>query len=159
MRQAVVDVLQVMFQHRHPAGNLLPERQGRGVLQVRTADFHDVAEGLRFLVERGFEHVELRDKLLADGNHRRHVHRRRKDVVRTLAFVDVIVRVNLTFHAAHAAQQFTRPVRQHFVHVHIALGAGTGLPDGEGEFVGMLARKHFIGSVDDGRRFIGGQQA
>ena len=152
-------MLQVMFQHRHPAGNLLAERQRRGVLQVRTANFDDVAEGLRFLVERGFQHVELRDKLLADSNHRRHVHRRREDVVGTLAFVDVIVRMDLTLHAAHAAKQFAGPVCQHFVHVHVALGTGTGLPDGEGEFVGMLARQHFVGGVDDGGRFVCRQQA
>ena len=152
-------MLQVMFQHRHPAGNLLAERQRRGVLQVRTANFDDVAEGLRFLVERGFEDVELGDKLLADSNHRRHVHGRREDVVRTLALVDVIVRVNLALHAAHAAQQFAGPVRQHFVHVHVALGAGTGLPDGERKFVGMLARQHFVGGIYDGGGLVCRQQA
>ena len=152
-------MLQVVFQHRHPAGNLLAERQRRGVLQVRTANLDDVAEGLRLLVERRLQDVKLGDKLLANGDYRRHVHRRREDVVRALAFVDVIVRVDLTFHAAHAAQQLARPVRQHFVHVHVALGAGTGLPDSEGKFVRMLARQHFVCGVDNGGGFVGVQQA
>ena len=159
MGQAVLDMLQVMFQHRHPAGNLLTERQWRSVLKVSTANFNDVAEGLRFLVERGFEHVELRNKLLADRDHRRYVHRRREDVVGTLAFVNVIVRVDLTLHAAHAAQQFTCPIRQHFVHVHVALGTGTGLPDGEGKFVGMFTGQHFVGGINDRGGFICAQQA
>ncbi len=152
-------MLQIVFQHRHPAGNLLAERQRRGVLQVRTANFNDIAEGLRLVIKRGFKDVELRDKLFAKCNHRRHVHRRREDVIRTLALVDVIVWMDLTLHTTHAAQQLTGPVCQHFVHVHIALRAGTGLPDGKGEFVGVLARQHFVGGIHDGGGFVGRQQA
>ena len=123
MRQAIVDMLKVVLQHCHPAGDLLAERQRRRVLKVRTTNFNDVAEGLRFLIKRRFKHVELRDKLLADSDDGRHMHGRREHVVGTLAFVHVIVRVDLALHAAHAAKQLACAVRQHLVHVHVALGA------------------------------------
>ena len=116
-------MLKIVLQHRHPAGDLLTKRQRRGVLKVRTTNLNNVAEGLRFLVKRRFKHVELRDKLLADCDDGRHVHGRREHVVGTLAFVHVIVRVDLALHAAHAAKKLACAVRQHLVHVHVALGA------------------------------------
>jgi fumarate hydratase class II len=58
-----------------------------------------------------------------------------------------------------AAQQFRAAVGQHLVHVHVALRAGTGLPDGQREFVRMPAFQHFVGRAHDGVRLVGRQLA
>ena len=71
----------------------------------------------------------------------------------------VVVEVGECAIAINALKEQAGQIGQHFVHVHVALGTGTGLPDGEGEFVGMLARQHFVGGVDDGGRFVCRQQA
>ncbi|MNE23951.1 hypothetical protein D3C80_1172240 [compost metagenome] len=96
--------------------------------------------------------------MFAKGHDRRHMHRRREHVVGTLAFVHVVIRVNFSFHTAHAAQQLARAVCQHFIHVHVALGAGAGLPDSERKFVDMFIGQHFIGGTNNRRRFFGRQQ-
>ncbi len=159
VRQAVVDMAQIVLEHRYPAGDLLAESQRRGILQMGSANFNDIGERLRFIIECLLEHVQLWNQLLPQGNQRRHMHRRREDVVGTLAFVNVIVGVDFALHAAHAAEQLAATVCQHLVHVHIALGAGAGLPDSEGELVGMFARQHFIGGIDNGGGFFCRQQA
>ncbi|MNT00042.1 hypothetical protein D3C72_1344590 [compost metagenome] len=158
VRQAMVDMLEVVLQHRHPAGDLLPEGQRRGVLQMGTTNFDDVSERLRFCRQGLGQHFQLRNEMLAQADDCRHVHRGREYIVRTLAFIDVIVRVYFALHPAYAAQQFARAVRQHLVHVHVALGAGAGLPDGKGEFVRVFIGQHFVGGADDSGGFFGGQQ-
>ncbi|CCJ84381.1 conserved hypothetical protein [Cronobacter dublinensis 582] len=159
MRQAVVDMLKIVLKHRHPAGDLLAERQRRGVLQMRTADFHDIGEGARLVAERLVQHLQLRDQLFAQRDNRRDVHRRRENVVRTLAFVNVIIGVNFARHPALAAEDFARPVGQHFVHVHVGLGAGAGLPDGQRELLRVRAFQHLVRRVDNGVAALGRQQA
>ena len=97
--------------------------------------------------------------MFAQRDDRRHVHRRREHVVRALTFVDVIVRMDLTSHPALAAQQFAGAVGQHLIHVHVALCAGTGLPDGQRELILMTVLQHFIGCRHNGTGFIRGEQA
>ena len=87
------------------------------------------------------------------------MHRRRENVVRALALVDIIVRVHLTLHPARPAQQLTRAVGQHLIHIHIALRAGAGLPDSQRKGVRMLACQHFIRGLNNRLRFLRGQQA
>ncbi len=61
--------------------------------------------------------------------------------------------------AARAAQQLGAAVGQHLVHVHVGLGAGTGLPYGQREFVGMPPLQYLVGGADDGVRLVPIQQA
>ena len=63
----------------------------------------------------------------------------------------MVVRVHGLFAAHGAAQHFDRAVRDHFVGVHVGLGAGASLPDDEGELVVVLAFHHLGGSIHDGR--------
>ena len=60
----------------------------------------------------------------SDGN----VHCRRKRVVRTLAHVDVIVRMNGRLAAKRSAEHFNSAIAEDFVDVHVRLGARTRLP-------------------------------
>ncbi|VFS89629.1 Uncharacterised protein [Raoultella planticola] len=124
---------------------------------MRTANFNDVVEGSSFVAQRLFQHPEPGDERFTQGDNRRDMHRGREDIVGTLAFINVIVRMNLALHAAHAAQQFTGAVGQHLVHVHVALRAGTGLPDGQRKFIGMVAGQHFIGGLNNRLGLLCGQ--
>ena len=148
-----------MLQHGYPAGDLLTEGQRRRILQMGAAYFDNIAEGNGFIVQGLLQHVELRDQLLPQGNHRRHVHRRREHVVRALALVDIIVGVNLTLHPARPAQQFTRAIGQYLIHIHVALRAGAGLPDSQRKLVRMFACQHFVRGLNNRLRFLHGQKA
>ena len=82
-----------------------------------------------------------------------------KHVVGRLAHVDVVVRVHQPALAALAAQQLAGPVGQHLVDVHVGLGARSGLPDHQGEFLVVPPGQHLVGGGDDGRRLVLRQQA
>ncbi|SRN43253.1 Uncharacterised protein [Shigella flexneri] len=69
-----------------------------------STDFDDIGKCTRFFTQRLCQGFKLRNELLAQCQQRRNVHRRRKDIVGTLAFVHVVVRVNFTFHPAHTAE-------------------------------------------------------
>ncbi len=88
-----------------------------------TTNLDDVCKGAGFFPQRGFQLVQFGDQMLFHRHDRRHVHGGREDVIGALAFVDVIVRVHFTRHAPFAAEQLTGTIGQHFVHVHVALGA------------------------------------
>ena len=68
----------------------------------------------------------------------------------------MVVRVNEVFLggvglvAEVAAQDFGRTVGNHFVHVHVGLRAGTGLPNGEREVAVQLAGEDFLAGLRDG---------
>jgi hypothetical protein len=47
----------------------------------------------------------------------------------------------------------------HFVDVHVALGAAAGLPDHQRELVVVLAVEHFVGGLFDQAGDVGGQVA
>ncbi|MOA18092.1 hypothetical protein D3C78_1383800 [compost metagenome] len=114
------------------------------------ANFDDIAIGFRFVAQRFMQHFQFGNQVFTHGDHRRHVHRRRKHVVGALALVNVVVRMDSALFPTHATQQFTGAVGQHFIHIHVGLGAGAGLPDRQRELVRMLVRQHFIGGADNG---------
>src|SRR5258706_514888 len=84
------------------------------------------------------------------GDDRGHVHRGRKYVVRGLAAIHVVVRVDRPALPAGAAEKLARTIREHLVHVHVGLRARSGLPDHEWKLVGPAPRKHFVGGRCDG---------
>ena len=59
----------------------------------------------------------------------RDVHGRRVGVVGALGFVDVIVWMDGILGTELTAENLYRAVGDNFVRVHVALGAGAGLPD------------------------------
>ena len=105
------------------AGEFLAQGHGSRVLQVGTADFDDVLEGLCLLVQGMVQVPERWKQALLDFTGRRNVHGRRKDIVRGLAHIDVVVRVHGFLATTLIAQPLIGEVRQDLVHVHIGLGA------------------------------------
>ena len=85
------------------AAELLPEPDRRGVLEVRPAGLDHRPEGLLAGDEGGVESFERGEQLLLDRHRRRKLERGRDDVVRRLAAVDVVVRVDLA--AAEAVRR------------------------------------------------------
>ncbi len=53
------------------------------------------------------------------------------------------------FAPALAAEELGGAVREHFVHVHVGLRAGAGLPHDEGKMLVELARERFVRGSDD----------
>ena len=117
---------------------------------MRAADLDDIGKLRGFRVERGAQLAQRRQDRVGDGKCGRHMDGGGKDVVRGLAQVDVVVRVQQARFSPQAADQLGTAVGQHFIHVHIALRARARLPDGQREFRVMLAGQHFVGRLRDG---------
>ena len=81
---------------------------------------------------------------------RRDMHRGRERIVRRLAHVDVIVRMHRLLGAEFAAEHLVGAVGDHLVQVHVALGAGAGLPDHERKVIVELAVDHLMRRAGDG---------
>ena len=128
-----------------------PERQRRGVGQVRPADLQNVLPGGGLLGQHFAASLQCREQSLADRHGGGHVDGRGKDVVGALAQVDVIVGVDRLLGAeAVAAGQLDGPVGDHLVGVHVAGGARAGLEDIDGELVVELSVGHFAAGGQQG---------
>jgi hypothetical protein len=79
-----------------------------------------------------------------DGLGGRDVHRRRKHVVRRLAPIDVVVRVDETAFAARPAEKLRGAIGEDLVDVHVGLRARARLPDGEWKFAGVPSGERFV---------------
>ena len=82
------------------------------------------------------------------------MHGRGKDVVGGLRHIDVIVGVNGVFTPQNPARQLDGPVGDHFIDVHVALGAAPGHPDMDREIALQLALDDFLGSPQNEPGFI-----
>ncbi|MNZ69082.1 hypothetical protein D3C78_873730 [compost metagenome] len=71
----------------------------------------------------------------------------------------MVVGVHWRLAATALAGQFVGPPGDHFVDVHVALGAAAGLPDHQRELVVMLAAQHFVGGLLDQPGDVGWQVA
>ena len=125
---------------------------------MRATDLDDICKGFALGQQRDTQLGDGGQQLVLDGRHRSHMHGRGIDIVAGLAFVHIVIRVHQTGFTALAAHQLAGPVGQHLVDVHIGLGAGAGLPDHQGELIGVLAREHLIGGRIDGSGFFLVQQ-
>jgi hypothetical protein len=100
------------------------------------ADLDDIAEGHRFFVERGPQRLQR-----GISFSRRAISAATCIAVGNTSFeLWLLLTSSLGFFAPSplTAQQFTGAVGQHLVHVHVALGAGTGLPDSQRELLGCF---------------------
>src|SRR5262249_3889673 len=77
---------------RGVAAELLAERDGHSIHEVRPARLDDVVELHRLRLQRDREPVESREQIVDDLAQRRQMDGRGEDVVRGLAHVDVVVR-------------------------------------------------------------------
>ncbi len=151
-RQCRLDPVNSEGDLRLVAGELLPQRQRRGVLRVGAADLDDIGEGNRLGSQRFAQCLQSRQKPLRDLPAGRDMHGRREGVVRGLAAIDVVVGMNRRLAASNARQDLVGASGQHLVDVHVGLGAGTRLPHHQREFVLQPAAQDLVGSRHDGVR-------
>ncbi len=150
VRQRPLEVRLGVPELRDVPRELLAERERNGVHQMGAAELHDASKGIRFRGERFGQALNARQESILHHARGGDVHRRREDVVRRLAAVDVVVRVDEACFAPLATEDFARAVGEHLVHVHVRLRAAARLPNDEGEFVVVLAGQNFVGRGDDG---------
>ena len=124
---------------RRVAGELLTERHGDRVHEVRAAGLDDVGELLRLGGERPLEPVERGQQPIGRLVERREVHGRGEHVVGRLAHVDVVVGVR-----AVAGQR-----RDDLVGVHVRRRARAGLEHVDRELPVVPAGRDRVGGLRD----------
>jgi hypothetical protein len=125
------------------AAEFLAERDRHGVLQMGAAGLQHVHELDRLAREAVGERAGGGDQWRG-AEEQRQTRGRREHVVRRLAHVDVIVRVDATIAAPRLAQPFARAIREHLVRVHVVRGAGAGLVDIDHELIAQLAGEDLV---------------
>ncbi|MHC2439591.1 hypothetical protein ACVMB0_006966 [Bradyrhizobium sp. USDA 4451] len=135
---------------RGVAGEFLAERQRCRVLGMRASDLHDLGERLLLPVQRLMQLGERGNQVGDDAACGRDMHRGRKRVVRGLAHVDMIVRMDRLLGAELAAEHLVGAVGDHLVDVHVGLRAGAGLPDDQRKMIVELAVDHFLRCAGNG---------
>ena len=113
-RERELEHFAVLFQTAAPAGDLLRELDGRGVLQMRAPGFYDAAVFFFQTQQRRHQLVDRREELILDGGDGSDVHRRGEGVVRRLGHIDVVVRVQELF-----ARELIAAVGDDLVGVHV----------------------------------------
>ncbi|MCY1173930.1 hypothetical protein D9M73_141130 [compost metagenome] len=103
--------------------------------------------------------ADRRQQVLLHRLHGRDVHGSGETVVGTLGAIDVIVGVHGGLAATGVASQLVGATGDHFVDVHVALGATAGLPDHQRKLVIMVAGEHLVCGLLDQTGDIGGQVA
>src|SRR5439155_21988986 len=111
------------------SGKLLAQSDGRGVHQVGPSGLDDRIEFLCLLREAVLQLTQGRQQALVDFQQGRDVDRRRDDVVRGLARVHVIIRMDGALLPQRMAQDLVRAVRDHLVRIHVRRGPAAGLED------------------------------
>ena len=132
-RERAADRGEGLIELGHPAADHLPERERRGVLQVRAADHDHAGELLGLAVQRVAQFGDSRDEHVLELLHGGDVHDGREGVVAGLPQVHVVVGMDGPAAAPPGAGQLVGAVGDHFVGVHVALRAGAGLEDDQGE--------------------------
>ena len=143
-RQSVPHAGNGLAHLRPVARELLAERHRHRVHQVRPAGLDDVVELARLRLERHRETLERRQQVVRGLVERGEMHGRWKDVVRGLAHVDVVVRVNVV----------PGERRDHLVRIHVRRGPGSGLEDVDRKLVVELARRHTVAGLGDALRLV-----
>jgi hypothetical protein len=131
------------------AGELLAERDRHCVHPVRAAGLDDVVELLRLPLERVAEPDERGQQVVDELVERGEVDGRREDVVRRLAHVHVVVRMDI----------LAGEVRHDLVRVHVRRGAGARLEDVDREVVVELAGGDPVTRGGDALGLVGVEQA
>ena len=126
---------------------------------MRTSNLDDVRVLLGLRVERIAQQRDARDQDLVEHFDCGDVHRGREGVVRRLAAIDMIVRMDGCLRAHHAASDLDRAVRDDLIDVHVRLRARARLPDDEWEVVVELAGDNLIGGGDHHVGNVGWQLA
>ena len=112
-------------------------------------DLDDVAPRLRLGIDCIVQGSDRRNQALLHVDCRRNVHRRREGVVGRLRHVDMIVGVNRRLAPERRPRNLAAPIGDHFVDVHVELGAAARHPNMQREHVMMLSGEDFIANLHD----------
>jgi len=119
---------------------------------MRATDLHDFIKGLRLGVEGCVQAPHRRQQLRRDRERASDMHRGRKAIIRGLTIVDVVIGMHGLLGATPLAQLFIRAIGDHFVDVHVGLGARTRLPDDQWKLIVEFSVDHLFRSFHDGFR-------
>ncbi|KAI1693803.1 hypothetical protein DdX_20443 [Ditylenchus destructor] len=152
--ERALDPRAAAHQLRSIAREFLPQRQRGRVLGVGTADLDDMVPGFCLGGERSGQLLQRRQQQIARRQHRRDVQRGREAVVGRLAHIDVIVGMDRRL-APACPQLLVGIAGDHFVDVHVGLGARSGLPDHQWKLIVELPRHDRLRRVFDRRDDLG----
>jgi hypothetical protein len=108
-----------IFDLRGIGREFLAERQRSRVLQMGAADLHDRIPPFRLVGQPLVHHLQRREQLHVHGLRRRNVHGRWEAVVRRLALVHMVVRMNRRLAAALAGENLIGSAGDHLIGVHV----------------------------------------
>ena len=139
----------VPFQACPPSGDLLGEPDRGCVLQVGPSAFQDISI-FRFQPAQCFrQFLQCGKHPFLDGHGRGNMQCRGKRVVGGLAHIYVIVGVEQLL-----PRDLIAPVCEHLVHIHVALGAASGLPYHQGKVLLQGAGADFFRRRADRGAFL-----
>ena len=87
------------------------------------------------------------------GIHRCHMESSREGIIGRLSHIDIIIRMD----AESASCLFKLTISNmsnHFIHIHVTLGAGSGLINHQREFTLPLSCQNFVAGAADGFSFF-----
>ena len=148
-RQRLLQPLDAEFELAGIAGKFLAEGERGRVLGMGAADLEDIGPGLGLGVQRRVQVLQGRNERTRYFHRAGDVHGGWIGVVRRLAHIDVVVRMDRLLRAHDAAERLDRPVRDHLIGIHVGLGARAGLPDRQRKVVVELAGNDLVGGGDD----------
>ena len=146
-REGVLDAGDALAHLGRVTRELLAESDGHGIHPVGAARLDHVVELGGLGLERASERLHRRQQVVDGAVEGGEVHGRREDVVRRLAHVDVVVRMD-----ALAGE-----TRDHLVGVHVRARAGACLEDVDRELVVELARGDAVAGGGDALCHLGVQ--
>ena len=121
------------------------------------SDFHHTRKGARLCLDGIPQFAYRRDQDFGHAGSCGNVHRGRKRIVRRLRHIHVIVGVNGLFASHHATRYFDGAIRDHFIGIHVRLGAAAGLPHVKRKMLVEFAGNHFIRGLHDQPSLICGK--
>ena len=137
---------------RRVTGENLANANRRGIHEMRAANLHDVVPRLRFGGEVAVQALERGNQVATNRHSRGNVHGGRERVVRRLAHVHMVVRVDrpcFAFRAHAEAELLIGNVGDDFVGVRICRGARARLIDVDRELSVVFPGSHLLAGGDD----------
>ena len=117
-----------------------------------SADFDNILEFKIFIRESLMAMIEGGQEVVGDLLRRGDGHGGWKAIVRALTQIDVVIGMNRLFLAERRSENFIGAICNHFIGVHVALGARACLPDNQRKVVDELRAYYFIRGHNNGIR-------
>ena len=138
------DTVVALAHLRRIAAELLSERDGHGIHQMRSTGLDHVVELGRLRLKRVRQTLQRRQEIVRDLVECREVHCRGKDVVRRLTHVHVVVRMDV----------FAGQGGDDLVRVHVRRCAGARLEDVDRKLIVELTRGDAVSGLRDPLRLL-----